>query len=72
MISDLTLRGEQIHDHSSLKGDHGQGQCQDVPLIRVFGTHSKALTILAHKLARAIYYMLKRRVAFDLDAFLQG
>ena len=32
----------------------------------------KALTILAHKLARAIYYMLKRRVAFDLDAFLQG
>jgi transposase len=32
----------------------------------------KALTILAHKLARATYYMLKRRVAFDLDAFLQG
>jgi transposase len=32
----------------------------------------KALTILAHKLARAVYYMLKRRVAFDLDAFLQG
>jgi transposase len=32
----------------------------------------KALTILAHTLARATYYMLKRRVAFDLDAFLQG
>jgi transposase len=32
----------------------------------------KALTVLAHKLARAVYYMLKRRVAFDLDAFLQG
>ena len=32
----------------------------------------KALTIVAHKLARAIYYMLQRRVAFALDAFLQG
>jgi len=32
----------------------------------------KALTILAHKLARAIYDMLKRRVAFDLDALRQG
>src|SRR4249920_2884525 len=27
----------------------------------------KALTILAHKLARAVYYMLKRQTAFDLD-----
>ena len=32
----------------------------------------KALTILAHKLARAVYYMLKRRVVFDLDTFLQS
>jgi transposase len=32
---------------------------------------SKALTVLAHKLARAVYYMLKRRVAFDLHTFLQ-
>jgi transposase len=31
----------------------------------------KALTVLAHKLARAVYYMLKRRVVFDLDTFLQ-
>jgi transposase len=30
----------------------------------------KALTILAHKLARAVYYMLKRDTAFDLDKFL--
>ena len=30
----------------------------------------KALSILAHKLARAIYYMLKRKVAFDMDIFL--
>jgi transposase len=29
----------------------------------------KALTVLAHKLARAVYYMLKRDTAFDLDKF---
>jgi transposase len=38
-----------------LENNHGQG---------------KALPVLAHQLARALYYMLKRRVAFDLDAFL--
>jgi transposase len=32
----------------------------------------KALTVLAHKLARAIYYMLKREVVFDLDTFLHS
>jgi transposase len=31
----------------------------------------KALTVLAPKLARAVYYMLKRRVVFDRDTFLQ-
>jgi transposase len=31
----------------------------------------KALTVLAHKLARAVYYMLKRNTAFDLDKFFQ-
>ena len=31
----------------------------------------KALTVLAHKLARAVYYMLKRDTAFDLDKFFQ-
>lgn len=31
----------------------------------------KALTILAHKLARAVYYMLKRKEAFDLQLFLR-
>lgn len=30
----------------------------------------KALTILAHKLGRAVYYLLKRDTAFDLDKFL--
>src|SRR5437870_1570436 len=33
-------------------------------------TKGKALTILAHKLARAVYYMLKRKVAFDMKRFL--
>src|SRR6266496_1350111 len=32
----------------------------------------KALTVLAHKLARAVYYMLKRDVVFDMDTFLQS
>jgi transposase len=31
----------------------------------------KALTILAQKLARAVYYMLKRKVAFDNNTFFQ-
>ena len=30
------------------------------------------MTVLAHKLARAVYDMLKRRVVFDLDTFLQS
>src|SRR5262249_7675936 len=32
----------------------------------------KALTILAHKLARAVYYMLKRTTAFAMDVFLRA
>ena len=32
----------------------------------------KAFTVLAHKLARAVYYMLKRGVAFDLSTLLQS
>jgi transposase len=32
----------------------------------------KALTILAHKLARAVYYMVKRTTAFDMEKFLQS
>jgi transposase len=32
----------------------------------------KALTILAHTLARAVYYMLKRQTAFDLTQVLHG
>jgi transposase len=40
-----------------LKKKHGQG---------------KALTVLAPKLARAVYDMLKRRTAFDMQTFLQG
>jgi transposase len=41
-------------------------------LARIERKHGKgkALTILAHKLARAVYYMLKRDTAFDLDKFL--
>jgi len=31
----------------------------------------QALSILAHKLARAVYFMLKRKTAFDLEPFLR-
>jgi transposase len=43
-------------------------------LTRLEKKHSKgkALTILAHKLARAVYYMLQRKTAFDLETFLQA
>ena len=43
-------------------------------LARLENKHSKgkALTILAHKLARAVYYMLKRTTAFDMHTFLQA
>jgi hypothetical protein len=30
---------------------------------------AKALSILAHKLGRAVYYMLKRKKAFDMNQF---
>jgi transposase len=41
-------------------------------LTRLERKHGKgnALTILAHKLARAVYYMLKRDTAFDRNKFL--
>lgn len=33
---------------------------------------AKSLSILAHKLGRAVYYMLKRDQAFDLEKFVQA
>jgi transposase len=43
-------------------------------LVRLEKKHDKgkALTILAHKLARAVYDMLKRQTAFDPDIFLRA
>jgi transposase len=40
--------------------------------IKLEQTHgkAKALTVLAHKLARAVYYMLSRKQAFDLQRFV--
>jgi transposase len=32
----------------------------------------KALTVLAHKLARAVYYILRRDTVFEMDQFLRG
>jgi Transposase IS116/IS110/IS902 family len=47
------------------------GQTYLARLARKHGK-GKALTVLAHKLARTVYYMLKRDVVFDLDIFLQS
>jgi len=43
-------------------------------LTRLEKKHSKgkALTILAHKLARAVYYMLQHKTAFDMPKFLNS
>jgi transposase len=43
-------------------------------LARIEKKHGKgkALTILAHQLARAVYYMLKRKTAFKMETFLHG
>ncbi len=43
-------------------------------LVRIEHKHGqgKALTVLAHKLARAVYYLLKRTTAFDMEKFLRS
>jgi transposase len=43
-------------------------------LVRIENKHGKgkALTVLAHKLARAVYHMLKRTTAFDMEKFLRS
>ena len=33
---------------------------------------ARALTILAHKLGRAVYFMLKRNMVFDQQKFLNS
>ena len=54
----LFLRGnpEGIKFKKRLEKKHGKG---------------KALSILAHKLGRAVYYILKRDQAFDMQKFLK-
>jgi transposase len=51
--------------------DNPAGQKQLARLERKHGK-GKALTILAHRLARAVYYMLKREQAFDMSKFIPG
>jgi transposase len=49
---------------------HPAGQKYRARLVKKHG-QGKALTVLAHQLARAVYDMLNRRRAFDLDKFLK-
>jgi transposase len=51
--------------------NHPAGQQYLARLEKNHGT-GKALTILAQKLARAVYYMLRRDTVFDRDKFLQS
>ena len=55
----LFLRGnpEGRKFYEKLERKHGKG---------------KALTVLAHKLARAVYYILKRKTPFDINLFLSS
>jgi len=50
--------------------NHPQGQKLLARLEKKHGK-GKALSILAHKLGRAVYFMLKRKVVFDMRMFLQ-
>jgi transposase len=51
--------------------NHPAGQKYLARLEKKHGT-GKALTILAQKLARAVYYMLRRDTVFDMDRFLHS
>jgi transposase len=51
--------------------NNAQGQQYLARLEKKHGK-GKALTILAHKLARAVYYMLRRGTVFEIDTFLKG
>ena len=48
--------------------ENQQAQSYHMRLVSKHGK-GKALTILAHKLGRAVYFMLKRKEAFDIDTF---
>jgi transposase len=51
--------------------ENPEGQKYLTKLEKKHGT-GKALTVLAQKLARAVYYMLKRGTAFDMATFLHS
>jgi hypothetical protein len=52
------LRNNQLAQnyHNRLVSKHGKG---------------KALSILAHKLGRAVYFMLKRKESFNMNTFFK-
>ena len=51
--------------------NHPAGQKYLTKLEKKHGK-GKAFTMLAHKLGRAVYYILKRQTAFDMRRFLSG
>jgi hypothetical protein len=51
--------------------DHPAGQ-KFLARVENKRSQGKALTILAHQLARAVYYLLKRNTAFDMPPCLHA
>ena len=58
-----------LRSGSTFRPSQSFGQKNGGWLVKVHGK-GKALSILAHKLGRAIYYMLKNNVPFNLEKFL--
>ncbi len=52
-----------------LPPSHGGGKTLLARLEKTHGT-GKALSILAHKIGRAVYYMLSRGTVFSMEKFL--
>jgi hypothetical protein len=51
MIGNLIASGERIRDNLSLKGDYGQSKCQELQLIRVFGTDNATYSVVGFPLS---------------------
>ena len=49
-----------------------QNQLGKAYFMKLEHNHGKALTLLGHKLARAVYYMRTREQAFDLQRFVSA
>jgi transposase len=70
-IGNAYLKGAFAEAAVLLLRNHDQGQTYLARLENKYGK-GKALTVLAHKLARAVYDMLQRETVLNMDLFLNG